>query len=304
MHKIFFLLLIISLSAFDINAQELNCSVSVNSSQIQISDRRIFESLQKSMMEFINGRKWTDRSFKQVEKIECSIIINITGFDNVDKFTGTALVQSRRPIFNSSYQSVMINYLDKNFDFSYTEATPIEFQDGTHTSNLTSLMAFYAYVIIGLDFDSYSERGGTQFLNNATAVVNAAQNASESGWKSFETGQKNRYWLIENLTNTSYEDFRIFIYKYHRLGLDVMYDKVQQGRSEILTDLQLLQNVNKQKSSLFIMNVFMDAKREEMIGIFSEAPANEKSSAATILKQLDPAHSGDYQKIVGGNTGK
>lgn len=302
MYKYFAFILLSILTFHRVGAQELNCSVSLNSAQIQISDKRVFETLQKNLMEFMNGRKWTDRTFKQVEKIECSFMINITGYDNVDKFTGTILVQSRRPVFNSSYQSIMLNHMDKNFDFTYSESTPIEFQEGTHSSNLTSMMAFYAYIIIGLDFDSFGERAGTPYYNSALAIVNTAQSASESGWKAFESGQKNRYWLIENLTNSAYEDLRVFIYKFHRLGLDVMSDKVQQGRTEVLTDLQLLANVNKTKSNLMIMNVFMEAKRDEFIGIFSEAPANEKTQAINILKQLDPAHSGDYQKLLTATT--
>jgi hypothetical protein len=291
---IFFLLLI----GFQTKAQELNCQVSINHSRIQSQDVRVYQTLQKEIYEFMNNRRWTDRIFKTEEKIECSIFINITKHEG-DIFEASIQVQSRRPVFNSSYNSVMINHIDNDFDFEYVEYSPLDFQLTSFQSNLTSVLAFYAYIIIGMDFDSFGDHGGTPYFNNAQQIVNNAQNARETGWKSFES-QKNRYWLIENILNGSYDDYRTFMYRYHRLGLDLLYDKQTKGRAEILASLQLLTKVNRARPGLYILNLLMEAKRTEFIGIFSEAPPNEKAQAKNYLVEIDPAHAGDYQKIVQG----
>lgn len=293
--KIFTLILVVITSGqTKIYAQELNCQVSVNHSQIQLSDVSVFETLQKAVYEFMNDTRWTDKVMKQEEKIECSIFITISSYAN-DKFTGSIQVQSRRPIFNTSYNSVMLNYVDNNFSFEYVENTALEFQSNTYISNLTSVLGFYAYVIIGLDFDSFSDHGGTQFFNTAQSIVNAAQNSGMPGWKSYEDS-KNRYWLVENLLNGSYDDFRTFMYKYHRLGLDLFYEKSTTVRASMISDFTLLQNVQKAKPGLFILSIFVDAKRDELIGLLSQATPTEKQKAVSILSLIDPSHTSDYQK--------
>ena len=282
----------------NIKSQELNCQVSINHSQIQSQDVRVYQTLQKAIYELMNNRRWTDRIFKTEERIECSIFINIKNREG-DRFKASIQVQSRRPVFKSSYNSVMINHIDNDLTFDYVEYDPLNFQTTSFQSNLTSVLGFYAYIIIGLDFDSFGDHGGTPYFNNAQQIVNNAQNAKEMGWKSFES-QKNRYWLIENILNGSYDDYRTFMYKYHRLGLDQMYDKQSKGRMEILAALQLLTKVHRARPGLYILNLLVEAKRDEFIGIFSEAPPNEKAQAKNYLVEIDPAHSGDYQKIVSG----
>lgn len=289
--------LLITLSSV-LKSQELNCQVSINHSQIQSQDVRIYQTLQKAIYELMNNRRWTDRVFKTEERIECSIFINIKKREG-DHFTASIQVQSRRPVFNSSYNSVMINHIDNDYSFDYVEYSSLDFQTTSFQSNLTSVLGFYAYIIIGLDFDSFGDHGGTAYFNNAQQIVNNAQNAQETGWKSFES-QKNRYWLIENILNGSYDDYRTFQYKYHRLGLDQMYDKQSKGRLEILGALQLLTKVNRARPGLYILNLLLEAKRDELIGIFSEAPPNEKAQAKNYLIEIDPSHAGEYQKIVSG----
>ncbi len=276
-----------------VDAQELNCQVSINHAQVQLSDVSVFETLQKAVYEFMNDTRWTDKVVKQEEKIECSIFITISSYSN-DAFTGTIQVQSRRPVFNTSYNSVMLNYVDNNFNFEYVENNALEFQSSSYISNLTSVLGFYAYVIIGMDFDSFSDHGGTSYFNTAQTIVNAAQNSGMTGWKSYES-PKNRYWLIENILNGSYDDFRSFVYKYHRLGLDLFYDKSTTVRASMLSDLVLLQNVSKAKPGLFLLTVFIDAKRDELVGILSQATPSEKQKAVAILSQIDPSHSSEYQ---------
>ena len=196
----------------------------------------------------------------------------------------------------------MLNYLDNDLDFEYVEYTPLDFQLTTFQSNITSVLAFYAYIIIGLDFDSFSDHGGNSYFTNAQQIVSNAQNASETGWKSFES-QRNRYWMIENILNGSYDGYRTFLYRYHRHGLDLMYDKQSKARTEILNSLQLLTKVHRSRPGLYILNLLMDAKRDEFIDIFSEAPPNEKATARNYLSEIDPSHSSEYQKMVKGASG-
>lgn len=292
---IFFFFILITSS---VKAQELNCQVSINYSQIQTTDVRVFQTLQKAVYEFMNNRRWTERVFKPEERIECSIFVNIKS-KNGDLYSASIQVQSRRPVFNSSYNSVMLNYIDNDYSFEYVEYGPLDFQLTSFESNLTSVLGFYAYLIIGLDFDSFSSHGGTPYFNNAQQIVNNAQNAKESGWKSYES-QRNRYWLMENILNGSYDDYRVFLYRYHRLGLDLMYDKQSKARTEMLNSLQLLTKVHRSRPGLYILNLLLDAKRDEFIGVFSEAPANEKATARNYLVEIDPAHSSEYQKMANG----
>jgi len=299
MKKAFYILFIGILSVLSLKAQELNCQVSINSQQVAISDKTKFQTLQKDIYEFMNNRQWTNTKFDVTERIECSIFITFSKNSTGDFYTGSIQIQSSRPAYKSAYNSIMLNIVDNDFDFTWIEHDALDFQINTFSSNLTSVLGYYAYIIIGTDFDSFSLNGGNQYFNDAQTIVNNAQNASESGWKSFE-GQKNRYWLIENILNSSYADYRQFVYSYHRLGLDVMSSSPSKARTAILGSFKYLQNVHRNRPGLYIMNLLMDTKRDEFIGVFSEAPVNEKTQAKTILSEIDPAHSGDYQKMVTG----
>ncbi|NJM15391.1 MAG: DUF4835 family protein [Bacteroidales bacterium] len=253
-------------------AQELQCNIQVNSSQVQGTNKQVFETLQTSLYEFVNNRNWTNHVFSPDERIECNILINITDFSG-DVFKGDFQVQSRRPVYNSSYNSVMFNFKDNDVKFNYVEYQPLEFNLTTHTSNLTSLVAFYAYIIIGLDYDSFANDGGNPFFENAEKIVQNAQNEPEKGWRSFDSpSRKNRYWLINQFQDEEYAPLRSFSYRYHRQGLDVMDKKPDQGRSEILESLKLLQEVYRSKPDpfMFLLQVVLDAKRDEIINVFSE----------------------------------
>ncbi len=299
MRKILFTFLMLVFTLSTIDAQELNCQVSINSQQVAISDKTKFQTLQKDIYEFMNNRQWTSAKFDVSERIECSVFITFSKNTSGDYYTGSVQIQSSRPAYQSAYNSVMLNIVDNDFDFTWVEHDPLDFQINSFSSNLTSVLAFYAYIIIGTDFDSFSLNGGSQYFNDAQTIVNNAQNARESGWKSFE-GQKNRYWLVENLLNSSYADYHKFLYEYHRKGLDLMYEKPSKARVSILSSLKYLQNVHRNRPGLYIMNLLVDTKRDEFIGIFSQGQANEKNAAKAILSEIDPAHSGDYQKMVTG----
>ncbi len=294
------LLLSIVLFSWGLKAQEINCQVSVSARQVEGSEKEVFRTLQTAIYEFMNNRKWSPYSFQIEERIECTILINITERISTDEFKGTLNIVLRRPVFKTNYNSVMLNHVDRDFQFSYVEFEPLEFSETTFTSNLTSTLAFYTYIFLGLDFDSFQKFGGTPFYEKAQSIVNAAQNAAEPGWKAFE-GTKNRYWLLENLTNSSYAPLREFLYKYHRQGLDMMFDNLETGRSNITEALKLLERANQERPGLFLTQLILEAKRDEIISIFSEAGPMEKPEVVNILKEIDPANSSKYQKIMSGN---
>ena len=291
------LMMIFLLIGISVFSQEFLCQVSVSAPQIQGTERTIYTDMQKQLYEFVNQRKWSGYVYKQEEKIECTIMITISDRISTDEFKGTMNIQFRRPIYKTSYNSVMLNYVDKDVQFRYLEGQTLDFSENTQTSNLTSLVAYYLYMFMGFDFDTYSPNGGTPFYQKAQQVVNAAQSAPERGWKAFESS-KNRYWMVENLLNSSYADIRQAIYKYHRLGLDVMTENMDIGRAGIMESIDLLKKVNRESPGLFILQLFLDAKADEIVNIFSQASAMDKTRVVNTLKEIDPANSQKYQKIL------
>jgi hypothetical protein len=287
-------LLIITTSSI---AQELNCTINIMSPQIQNTEKRIFETLQKDIREFMNTTRWTSDVFALEERIECSILITVGERISNDKFKATMQIQSSRPTFKTSYNTVMLNVNDQDFTFQYVESQPLQFQENQHVGNLTSVLAFYAYMIIGTDYDSFSLKGGEPYFQKALQIVNNAQNEPERGWKAFE-GSRNRYWLIENMLNARYEDFRGVMYKYHREGLDVMQSDINTGRVAITECLKPLKTIRMDQPNSYLMTVFFTAKVDEMINIFKEAFPDVKTKAANDLMQMDPANANKYQTIV------
>jgi len=299
--KIIGLLWVVFFMPSVIFAQELKCNIQVFSDQVQGTNKKIFETLQKAMYEFVNNRNWTNHVFTNEERIECNMLFNIQSYTGSD-FTATLQVQARRPVFNSSYTTVLLNYFDASAQFSYIEFEPLDFSENAFTSSLTSILAYYANIIVGLDYDTYAYNGGTEYLRKAESIVNNAQTAKEPGWKLFDgKNNKNRYRLIQNLLDDKFAPAREFMYKYHRLGLDAMAEKPNEGRDEIAEDLKLLQQVYRAKPDpyMVLLNVIFDAKNDEWVNIFSESFPEEKNRVVTILKEIDPANSTKYQKIAG-----
>jgi hypothetical protein len=298
MKRILFISIFFLLTALA-GAQEMNCVVSVSAPKIEGTDKRVFESLQNAIYEFVNNRKWTNYNFKIEERIECTILITINERLSQDQFTANFNLVLRRPILNTAYNSVLFNYVDKGVQFTYAEFQPLDYSDGSFTSNLTSILAYYTYIYLGLYFDSFSEDGGQQFLEKAQNVVSAAQNASEPGWKAYES-TRNRYWIIENLLNPSNSAIRDFYYKFHRLGLDQMYEKVDIGRESITQSLDGIKTLYDAKPDLFALTLIVDAKRDEIINIYSDqrVPSNEKVIVTNIFKEIDPANSSKYLTIL------
>lgn len=299
MKKLLFSFLIM-VAMIPATGQELRCNVRVTSQKIQGTNRQVFETLQSAINEFMNGRVWSNYKFSNNERIECSMLFNFNDYTG-NHFTGTLTIQVRRPVYNSSYNTVLFNYIDNDIDFRYEEFQPLDFSENAHLSNLTSLLAFYAYVILGLDFDSYGLESGTEFFKKAENVVNNAQNAIERGWRAGEsTSRRNRYWLINNILNDEYAPVREFLYVYHRQGLDLMYDKLVDGRSRIAESLTLLQNVHRNRPDPFMhfFQVVLDAKSEEFVNIFQGSMDDEKRRVTTILNQIDPTNGEKYRRIM------
>ncbi len=281
--------------------QELKCDINIVTQQIQGTNKQVFETLQNAIYEFMNNKVWTNHVFAPEERIECTMLFNITEQLSADEFRGTLQIQSRRPIFNTNYNTVMLNYMDNDIQFKYVEFQPLEFDLNSNISNLTSILGYYAYVILALDYDSFSPEGGTPFWEDAEKIVDNAQNAQEKGWKPFEnTSHRNRYWLVKDFLDKDYAPCREFLYDYHRLGLDIMDSKVTEGRAEIAKSLELLQKVYRQKPDPFMqpLRLIFDAKADEMVQIFSESFPEEKNRAYQILTEIDQANSNKYKKML------
>jgi hypothetical protein len=281
-------------------SQELRCNVRMSSQKVQGTNRQIFETLESAINEFMNGRAWSNYKFSNNERIECSMLFNINDYSG-NYFSGTLQIQVRRPVYNSSYNTVLFNYIDNDIEFRYEEFQSLDFSETTHLSNLTSLMAFYAYIIMGLDFDSYGLETGKEFFQKAEKVVNNAQNANERGWRAGEsTSRRNRYWLINNILNDEYAPVREFIYVYHREGLDMMHDKVVDARSRIAESLTLLQSVQRNRPDPFMhfFQVIMDAKSDEFVNVFQGSMDDEKRRVTALLNQIDPTNGDKYRKIM------
>ena len=278
-------------------AQEFNVQVQVITPQIQGTDRRVYEALQKSLYEFINDRKWSPFTVKAEERIEGSILITINDHPSSDEYRGKINVILQRPIYKTSYNSSLLNYADNDFKFRYVESQSLDYSDNTYTSNLTSVIAYYLNIFLAMDADSFSSMGGTLYYQKAQDIVNAAQSSVEPGWKAFES-QRNRYWLVENYLNPSYTQLRESLYKFHRLGLDVMADQIDQGRNSITESLDIYRQIFRERPGLFILQLMLEAKRDEIIKIYSKASPADQTKAVNILREIDPSNADKYQQIL------
>lgn len=298
MRKLIFIipLLIFSLH---VSAQELNCAVTVNADQITQTDRRIFKTLETSLYEFINTRKWTDDNFDPEERIDCQILITVSEEVSSGKYRGQASIVSRRPVYGSDYNSTLLNFQDKDFEFQYTEYQPLEFNENVYTNNLTHMIAYYAYIMIGLDYDSFGPKGGDKYFLKAQTLVNQASNVDAKGWKSYD-GSRNRYWLINNIMDPSFAAMRDAFYQYHRQGLDNFYNDQVKPVITITKALQTLDNVNRITPNSMIMQMFFNAKSDEILGIYSKAQPAEKAKAVSYLTRLDPMNADAYQELLTG----
>ncbi len=286
-----------------VKAQEIRANVSVVAQQIQGVDKKIFTTLQNSIRDFLNNRHWAADAFTPAERIECNFLLNITGTSGNDSYKGTLTIQATRPVFNSSYVTSLLNIQDPNVVFRYVEFQQLEFSDNRVVgndplaSNLTAILAYYVNIILGLDYDSFSPRGGDLYFKKALNIVNNAPDGKEiSGWKAFE-GNRNRYWLQDNLLNAKFLQFHDVMYQYHRQGLDLMYDDVMKGRAAILNCLNMLYSIHQDIPNSMLMQTFFLSKGQELLKIFSRATPQEKSRAAELLSQMDVPNAQKYQQM-------
>ena len=295
------LLLLILLFSVNLRSQELRCNVQVVSQQIQGSNKQVFQTLQNAIYEFMNNTVWTNHVYTMEERIECNLMFNITEQLSADDFKGTLTIQVSRPVFNTNYNTTTLNFVDNDIRFRYVEFSPLVFNLNSHISNLTSILAFYAYYILGIDYDTFSLMGGSIYFTNAEQVVLNAQNAAESGWKPMDDiAHKNRYWLIKDMIDTDYEPVRVFNYHYYRLGLDMMDEKVVEGRAEITNSLELLQQVYRKKPDpyMYLLRLVFDAKVDEIVNIYTESYPEERNRAYDILTEVDKPNANKYKAIL------
>ncbi|MDP2415832.1 DUF4835 family protein [Daejeonella sp.] len=290
-YLIFFCFLIIS---HTVHSQDLNARVQILTPQLANSNKRVLDILETSIKDFLNNKRWSADALQPQERIDCNFVITITDWDGSSNFKAEAQIQSNRPVFNSSYSSTLLNISDRDFGFTYSEGQPLDFSEQNYINNLSSLLAFYAYIITGMDYDSFSKFGGSPYFEKAQTVLNNAQTAPNTGWKAIEN-LKNRFWLVENLTNKSYNPIRESLYIYHREGLDVMAESQSKGRKAVLSVIPQLQKIDRQKQGTILNQIFFTAKADEIINILSAAEPQEKMKAYSALSVIDPSNSLKYE---------
>ena len=280
--------------------QEFNAQVQVLSPAIQTTNRQIFKTLETTLIQMINTTKWSDETYLINERITCSFVINITSANGND-FSGTIQVQYSRPVYGTGYLSPVLNYMDNDVSFRYAEFEPLEFVVGRNTNNLTSIVAYYLYVILGLDHDTFERNAGRPFYTKAQDIVNIAQADGAKGWKSFD-GNRNRFWLVDNLLNNNFSPVIDCLYQYHRQGLDLMSEKTKQNdaKKNINNALMGLGVVHQKRPSSMLMGVFFDAKGDEIVNIFSGGDPMNIAPLKGLLEQMDPSRASAY-KTMGNN---
>jgi hypothetical protein len=301
--RILIVLFLFVLSASKVRSQELQANVTVLSNRISSQvDKHIFQTLQTALYDFLNNRKWTSETFGSNEKIVCNFLLNLSGSQDVNTYSASLTVQAGRPIFNSTYQSPLINFMDESVNFKYIQFQTLDFNEnrvqGTDplAANLTAIFAYYVYTILGLDFDSFGLRGGDPYFQKALNIVNnAPEGSSVSGWKPFD-GVRNRYWLMENLTDTKYNPLHDAIYNYYRQGLDQMYDHENDARTALMSALIGLNDINTEFPNIMFMQFFFQGKGSEISNVFKKGTPDEKSRALDLLSRLDISNLNRYKQ--------
>jgi hypothetical protein len=285
------------------DSQELNCNVQISAQKIQGSNRQVFITMQKDVYEFMNNTVWTNSIYSYAERIDCNVLINLTDQLSADEFKGTIQIQLKRPVYNTTYSTTMLNFIDNSFQFRYVEFQPLEFDPNVYRSILISVLAYYAYLMIGIDCDSFTAEGGTEYYQLAEKIVTNAQNAPEPGWKPYDGSRnRNRYWLIKNILDKEYEGVRQFVYNYNINGLDKMESTIGEARTSIVESLRLIQDVFRRKPDpfMYFLQLIIDSKSDELVNVFSEAFPEEKGRVVQIMTEIDPANKTKYEKITAG----
>lgn len=281
-------------------SQELNCQVSIITNiktEVTTAEKELMDQLKQTITDLMNNTKWTDERFKVEERINCQLQIQIKTINN-GIYTGSIQVQSSRPVYNASYNTTLINFQDDDLEFEYSRNSIIIYAKNQFRDNLSSVIAFYAYYILALDFDSFSPKGGTKYYQEAQQIVTNAQTSGAKGWKSSETGKRNRYWLVENALQQLFDPLRECLYEYHRLGMDQLYTKPEASRKAIYNAMNKLSTIaSARPNSINVIN-FSYCKLNELKNLYSVAPQDEKVEMVTILKKIDPTNATKYEEIL------
>ena len=288
--------------AGSLTAQELQSKVTVVSNRVGNNvSQNVFRTLQTALNNLVNNRKWTSDNFLANEKIECNFLLNLESTNDINVYNASLTIQAARPVFNSSYLSPIINFQDENISFKYVEFQQLEFNENrvsgsdAQASNLTAVFAYYIYMILGFDYDSFASRGGDVFFQKAQNIVNNAPDGRNiSGWKAFD-GTRNRYWLVENMLNSRYTIMHDVYYNYYRMGMDKLYEDEKTARTEVLNVLNLLNNFNTDNPNKMITQFFFQGKSTELIKLFSKAPQQDKARASELLQKLDITNATKYK---------
>lgn len=298
--NIFAALVIATLVTEPIFAQELKCRVTVNSDQLQGTNKQVFETLRASVEEYINQNRWTNLTYSEQEKIDCSMLIVVNSIaDNI--YSCSMTLQSRRPVYGTSYNTPVLNLQDNQFVFAYQEYDRLDWQQHTFTTNLTAMLAYYCYLVIGSDQDTYERMGGTPFYTVAEEIVSLCQGSSmddgeQKGWKAFSSS-RNRYNIISNLKDEAFRPYREYVYEYHRLGLDKMGDNAANGRAKIAENIEVLKTCRNARPASFIVNTFLDAKADELVDIFSHGTKDEKQKVYELMTSIDATRMNIWEKL-------
>lgn len=289
-------LLLVFLFTNVVLSQELRATVAVNYEQVNNGNPQLFKNLEKQVTEFLNNTKWTENEVKDVEKIECNFFINITSYGS-NNFEATLQIQASRPVFNSTLSTPILNVNDKNFSFRFIEFENMIYDVNNFSSNLVSVLAFYSNLIIGIDMDSFSKLGGTQYLGAAANIVNVAQSSGFKGWSQSESGNNNRNFLISDMLSNTFEPFRTSMYLYHREGVDKMAENVLQGKEGVSKAIQILDEIQRTRPNSLITRTFFDIKADEIVSIFSGGPKMDVSKLVETLNRISPLNSQKWNKI-------
>lgn len=294
--RILFAIIPILCAFFYGNAQELNARVNVSMPQVQNVNPRTVEVLEKVIFDVLNGRTWSNVTLGPEERIDCSFNIVITDFDGVNKYTATAQINSVRPVYGTNYHSPILSFRDRYFNFTYTEGDYLDFNVEQNMDPLSSLLAFYAYTIIGMDMDTFKNNSGTAMFSQARNIVNYAQSRQNEGWRAMEATD-NRYWLINNLLDRNYDAYRTFSYQYHREGLDKMVENEAAAKKRMVALLEELKKVDRMNTGNVLSTAFFTAKSLEFVGLFAKMPGNESARIYNLLAELDPANLPKYERL-------
>lgn len=293
--------LFVVLSVLNLKAQELNCQVSIiTDARLEVTsvEREIFDQLKQTIYDMMNTTQWTKDKFKVEERINCNIQLQINSIPTPGTYSGSMQIQSSRPSFNSSYNTTVFNFQDDDITFSYSRNSVLIYAPNQFRDNLTSVLAFYAYFIIGMDYDSFSLKGGTPYFNEAQSIVSNAQSSGVAGWKSNEAGKRNRFYLVDNVLHQLFEPLRECNYEYHRNGIDKLYDDKVAGRKAIFDALTKLNKVVATRPNSINLLNFVQAKQVELKNLYADADVKDKNEIVNLLKRLDPANASKYQEIL------